>query len=417
MSSKKTEINEVFTPRSHVVNPQMYIARPNLEKELKRAVIGTLHAILTGESGGGKTWLFKHVAQTENWKIFYANAGNGARLKSLSETIASAIFDEDDKELKEYTQTIEARAQVWGIGGGAETERKYEFKSKDILLTAFKAARDKGGNQNVVVVIDNLEAIYTKSELMEELGNIILLLDDQDYAKYKIKLLIVGVPSDVVEYYQKLAYLETVANRIQELPQVVGLNTYQIQDFVQRGFIKCLEFDLTKTQLFEMAAHIETVTLGIAQRLHEYCEILAYNIQDSGWKYDSGLLDISDHRFMIRCLKKSYAVVDCYMNDRRTKTGRRNQVIYALGKVKPTEFDVKEVEDVVRKEFPLSTDKTTLAVGQMLADLAKGEKPLLRKGTKSAFYRFADPRYLMCIRVMVKRTPGTDRIFKATFKR
>lgn len=51
MSAPKLEINEVFTPRSHVVNPAMYINRPNLEKELERAVNGGLHSILTGENG------------------------------------------------------------------------------------------------------------------------------------------------------------------------------------------------------------------------------------------------------------------------------------------------------------------------------------------------------------------------------
>jgi hypothetical protein len=57
MSTPKPKINQVFTPRKAIVNPAMYIPRPQLEKELKRAIEGSLHSILTGESGSGKSWL------------------------------------------------------------------------------------------------------------------------------------------------------------------------------------------------------------------------------------------------------------------------------------------------------------------------------------------------------------------------
>lgn len=417
MSVIKPKITEVFTPRSAMVNPAMYIDRPMHQKDLKRAIEGSLHAILCGESGGGKSWLYRHVSLQEGWETFYANAGNAARYKTLTGAIANASFIEGEKEWTEYTQTLAAEVGAFGTGGSTETERKYEVKSKESLLKAFKTAREKAGKKVAVVVIDNLEAIFSKPELMEELGNIILLLDDPDYAKYQIKLLIVGVPAEVVEYYQGIENLEPVANRIKEIPPVTAMNWGQIEEFVRRGFVGQLKVSLASDQVKEIAKHVEHVTLGIAQRLHEYCEILAYNIQDSGWKYDSGLLEHANEKFLSSCLKKAYAVVDGCMNERKTKTGRRNQVIYALGKVKNSEFDLNEVEELVRKEFPVSTAKTALAIGQMMADLASGSAPLLRRTTKVASYRFADPRYLMCIRVMLGKSQNDEKILKATWRR
>lgn len=93
---------------------------------------------------------------------------------------------------------------------------------------------------------------------------------------------------------------------------------------------------LSTAQIREIALHLDDVTLGIPQRLHEYCELLAYHIEDSEWKYDPSLLDITDHRFLRSALKRAYTVVNGCMNGRKTKTGRRNQVLFALGKIKST---------------------------------------------------------------------------------
>lgn len=304
-----------------------------------------------------------------------------------------------------------------GIGGGTEAGRKYEVKTKEILLKAFKVAREKAGAKIALLVIDNLEAIFGKSELMEELGNIILLLDDPDYAQYRIKILLVGVPAEVVEYYQRIENLETVSNRLKEIPSVTGMNWGQIDEFVRRGFIGQLKVKLTAEQTNLIARHVEHVTLGIAQRLHEYCELLGYNIQDSEWVFDPSLLKSADEKFLETCLKKAYAVVDGSMNERKTKAGRRNQVLFALGKINVTEFDVAEVERLVRREFPVSTNNTALAVGQMLTDLTTEDAPLLRRASKGANFRFADPRYLMCLRVMLRKSPDGEKVLKATFRR
>ncbi len=417
MSITRPKISVVFTPRSAIVNPAMYIDRPAHQRDLKRAVEGSLHAILCGESGGGKSWLYRHVAQVEDWTTFYANAGNAARQKTLTGTIALAIHDEGDREWIEYTQKLDSKLGAFGIGAGTEAGRKYEVKTKEMLLKAFKAAREKAGSGIAVLVIDNLEAIFGKPDLMEELGNIVLLLDDPDYAIHKIKILLVGVPAEVVEYYQRIDNLETVSNRLQEIPAVTGMNWGQIDDFVRRGFVGQLKVKLAAEEVTLIAKHVENVTLGIAQRLHEYCEILAYNIQDSEWLFDRSLLQSADQKFLATCLKKAYAVVDSSMNERKTKAGRRNQVLFALGNIKITEFDVPVVERIVRAEFPASTKDTTLAVGQMLSDLATGDAPLLRRASKGANFRFADPRYLMCIRVMLRKSPDGEKVLKRTFRR
>ena len=396
----------------------MYIQRPRHERDLKRAVGGSLHPILSGESGSGKSWLYKHVAQTEGWRTYYANAGNAARYKSLTNVIELAVREHGEREVTEFSQELGAEAKIVGLGGSGKAGRKYEVKKRETLLEAFKAARGKAGDCRTILVIDNFEAIFSKPELMEELGNIILLVDDPDYAKHDIKILIVGVPSDVIEYYQRLPNLEPVTNRLTELPPLFSLKLGgQIEDFVKRGFVGHLNISLSQSQIREIALHLDDVTLGIPQRLHEYCEILGHYIEDSDWSYDRSLLDDADDRFLQSSLRKAYTVINGCMNARKSKTGRRNQVLYALGKIKATEFDVRGVEAMVRTEFPASTSNTALAVGQMIAELSHGDAPLLRRAPKGVNYRFADPRYLMCIRAMLFKSALDEKVTKRTLRR
>ena len=94
-----------------------------------------------------------------------------------------------------------------------------------------------------------------------------------------------------------------------------------------------------------------------------------------------------------------------------------NQVLFALGKIRVTEFDTTDVERLVRSEFPESTYATTLAVGQTLVDLTAGEPPLLRRLSKGSNFRFADPRYLMCIRVMLQKSQSGEKVLKKTLRR
>jgi predicted GTPase len=56
---------EVFTPRSSDVNRRSYVPRPELEEELTEGLTESQHLIIFGESGNGKSWLYKKVFETE----------------------------------------------------------------------------------------------------------------------------------------------------------------------------------------------------------------------------------------------------------------------------------------------------------------------------------------------------------------
>src|ERR1035437_1698574 len=236
MSSSKIPINHVFTPRSHEVNSEMYISRPHHEKELKRAITGSKHAIVSGVSGTGKSWLCKKVAKDQKWNTKFANCANASRLGTITTEIINVLVPEGNQTQIGYSQSIAGEIGIPGIKGGATTNRSYNVSAMDDLEKAFRIARSNAGSSILVVVLDNLESIFSSKKLMQELGNILLLLDDQRYAVYRIKFLLVGIPSEIREYYHSLPNMEPVSNRLTEVPPLRSLSATQVKEFVNKGF-------------------------------------------------------------------------------------------------------------------------------------------------------------------------------------
>ena len=167
----------------------------------------------------------------------------------------------------------------------------------------------------------------------------------------------------------------------------------------------------------EIADHVWDITLGTAQRVHEYCEILAYAIEDNGWRYDTDLLKRADKYWLIQGLRHSYQVVESRLNSRETTVSRRNQVIYCILKIKVHQFDSNIIDNQLRKEFPDSIPKTNMGIGAILSELTKGDTPLLNKNYKLNNFSIRDSRYLMCIRLMLYKNPVTQKVVKTNFER
>lgn len=393
-------INAVFTPRGAVINRTVYVERPELEKELSRALAGTLHAVVFGESGNGKSWLYKKVIDDLQWYSIMANCANAARFGSITQAIVNAAKEAGEANLDGYTETKGANI----AGAKLEHQNKYTVESGEPLLTAFAKISQRAHGQPAILILDNLEQIFASPRLMEELGNIITLLDDDRYARYKIKILIVGVPAGVIDYFSKITNLHTVANRLHEISEVGSLSEEQVKALVTKGLRDQLKIQIDDFDFENWQDHIYAVTLGVAQRVHEYCEQLAHIVEEADWKGALNQIDRADISWLRIGLKESYGVVEALMNERETKAGRRNQVLYALGRMNARTFTPARVEDILRNHFPKSTDGITLAVAQILAELAERENSIVRRTAKGDAFQFTDPRFAMAIRVMLKKS-------------
>lgn len=256
-----------------------------------------------------------------------------------------------------------------------------------------------------------METAFT-DPLLKELADLITLCDDERYSKYKVKILIVGVPSGVKEYFYKTPHHATVANRLVELPEVTRLEKAECDALVSRGFTEKLKYKIDDIQ--SLLQHVGWITDRAPQVVHEYCLELAFLCEDSH-RITFTSISQADDDWLKKSQYYAYSVVESHMNERDTKAGRRNQTIFALSLCEGEQFKASEVEDLVRQEFPESTVGTVLNLPQMLSQLSKGERPLVRRSPKGDAFAFTDPRYRMVLRAMLKK--NEERVEKRPISR
>jgi len=417
MFAKRPDINEVFTPRREDVNHKTYVKRLDYENDLKRALNGSLHPILFGYSGTGKSWLFKKVLGELNAKWEVVSCSNARSLGSLTDEINRVLDPHPKKELSSISTEISAEASTVIAKGGGKSTRKYDMVSaRDPLLTSLERFRKRTGRSTAVLVLDNLEFILDSRKLLDELANLIILLsDDNRYTIYKIKLLIVGIPSNILDYFALEKHLEPIANRLQELRELRGFTLAQVGQFAEIGLVDLLKIKIEPRVLLGLKKHIYRVTLGIPQMVHEYCQRLAYELQDNQWKCETILQDNADLNWLRMGLRQSYTIVDSLVNKRESQVGRRNQVLYALCLTSSPSVDAKHIETILRQEFPLSTKGKRLGVSRILTQLSQANPTLLRPARRGAGLEFTDPRCRMCLRLVLKKDPQTEKVLKLCF--
>ena len=119
-----TSPDEVFTPRSAEVS-SLYIPRPELELELQEALSETQHIVIFGESGNGKSWLYKKEFEKEMVYYEVINLVQASRLGSLND----AFLDKVDRleERREQGYDIETGAKFAPGHVGVERSKKWSY--------------------------------------------------------------------------------------------------------------------------------------------------------------------------------------------------------------------------------------------------------------------------------------------------
>jgi len=393
----------------------MYVRRPAAEKALLRSVRKNTHSILFGASGNGKSWLYKKVLAEVGIPFRIANCANASRQRSITQEICSVLVDDGASKKTGYTETKNAGVSAYFASGSVEHSGNYDTKSSESLLHAFEQYSKKHNGEKILV-LDNFERIFSSEELMSELADLIILLDDQRYAQHSVTMLIVGTPTDVLDYFGRLPNFESVANRLEELPEVGGLTPSQVNEIISSGF-NDLGISYIDGHLDHVVEHIYKITLGIAQRVHEYGEVLAYVVEDNDWTLRPEQMDVADKKWLDQSLRQCYAAVESHLNSRETEVARRNQAIYVIGnRITSHSFNSGDIDVKIQKEFPSTVPNTHMGIGTILAGLASGASPLVRILPNSKEYTICDPRYLMCIRAMLYKESQTQKVKKKKFR-
>ncbi|QYJ06405.1 AAA family ATPase [Qipengyuania flava] len=398
MFGKRLTPRDVFTPRAHELNQRTYARRDELETALKDAMLGHKYIIVHGESGNGKTWLYKKVFEELSTPCTVINLAKLITEKSLNAVISSKLGELGYEEQTSQTQELDAGAKPGGIG--ANYKHKYTYEGRQIgaieaLALHLKKLHGKPG----VVVLDNFEQIISKDNYVEEIAALIISADEDVIASTGIKFLIVGTPTNIMEMLSKVSDASTIANRFVEIPEVARLGLAESRYIMSQGFEKHLDttFIIDKNKLYR---EISYKTDGIAQQVQELCLQIAINASKEGGKITEKTLIQSEKQWLNATLSADRNAVIGHMNSQETKVGRKDQTIYCLGHMPKEEFKLTDVENEVRRTFSVPHTKS-LNIPQILADFQKGSHPIIRKSPRNSHYSFRSPKYKMVIRSML----------------
>ena len=228
LTSRKN-ITEVFTPRLSEVNSAMYVNRPVLEKLLQRAIKRNSHTLIFGESGNGKSWLYKKVLDEVKTPYVVANCANASRLGSLTKEICNTIIEPGTVKKLGFSEEKAVEIGAYFAKGGLKHIGNYEMASDEPLLEAFKLF-NYAVPKKKILVLDNRESIFDSPLLMTELADIVILLDDSRYSSCNINLMIVGIPNGVLQYFRETKSAESVAT---ELLRLIKFQGWALPKFIQ----------------------------------------------------------------------------------------------------------------------------------------------------------------------------------------
>lgn len=403
MSTARSKPNEVFTPRNREVNPDMYVTRKDLERKLRRAVAGSQHIIVFGDSGSGKTWLYKKYFD-ENEILFITVDLSVAVSGGISEALADAL---PSSEWEPVRRTVkgEAGAKVFVAKAGGSYETEYKKKEIDPLEAVLRELRDKEAKARFIV-FDNFEQISRNRALLEEIASLVIRLDNARFAQQGVRFLFVGVVADMKEMIASYDHADTVSNRVAEIPEVEQLSESEAASLIERGLFEKLKIE-TAIEKSDLIARVSFLSDRNAQQLHELAYEIACEAEENNWLIDAEGLKRAEEDWVETSLSIYRAQIESRMNKRDTKIQRRNQVLFCLGVSNSDRIKAADIDSQVRELFPDSVSASQLGIDQILSSLADGINPILLRNPNEPTYRLAHPKLRPAIRVRLEQfAPG-----------
>ena len=215
--------NEVFTPRARDISQRTYVDRPKLESRLKDALGGQKYVIIHGESGNGKTWLYKKVLKQLRIPFHVVSLGNASSAGSLE-----ALFEQKLGEIGHQLATgkkteLEGGAKPLGIGVTFKESTEYKSWAPSAFARLLQEISFTANGGKGVLVLDNFEQIVDNEKLVKDISGLIISADEQSIADYNVKVLIVGTPNNIRHMISKLSNAYTISNRLVEVPEVARM--------------------------------------------------------------------------------------------------------------------------------------------------------------------------------------------------
>ena len=154
----------------------MYTQRDVLEQDFEAKLRRKgHHIVLYGESGCGKTWLYNKFFAQNGVTFKVVNLADASRNGKIAPELLRAVIGEGTPTLTGYSEKKAAELSTIVAKGSLDHTNTFAVPAQDPLRAAIRIFRQQAGSGHAFIVLDNLERIFGKPHLMDELADYILL--------------------------------------------------------------------------------------------------------------------------------------------------------------------------------------------------------------------------------------------------
>lgn len=395
---------EVFTPRSAKVNASMYVERPQYQKELRNAIRSGQSVIVYGDSGCGKSWLYKKVFLDDNH--FYATLDlNECKDEDDIDLLALELVEKGVDwilEEKSHSGTAGVMPQDIGLQGTKSGKYRRGVISPIEQLCSLMCARARP--RRPILVFENMEHCLDNQNVVNKLQSLVLTLDDVESERSKVQLCFVGVPDDMKKILSDNNKYQTIANRIFEMPEVQRMTKDEARSIVHNGFVEELEVAVDSSFDY-CVSQIMHVSYRIPQYIHEICLQVAYAIEDSGlYEIKPAVVADGISNWVRTNARQSREDIEKIFNHRAYGEDLRALVVYAISVLDEVNFSSSDVENQLVNDFPdFARKRRRLSASKVLNNLCKGDTRLLKVDSVSGKYRVANPKLRSVMRMSFEK--------------
>lgn len=408
---RRQDPHTVFTPRSGEVNEKMFVPRKELESALANALRGTKHILIHGQSGCGKSWLYKHRLSADGFRHLVAYMDNACRLGGLDAELRNLVERTGVARKRGYEEEKKAELGVVVKGKLGHTA-KFEIGQKEPFEECLVALRNDAGSAPAFLVFENCESFSDYPDVRAAVTQCLLLLDAQHYAGYDVRLILVGVPKEIEKYFSAQGLnLATVVNRLTEIPEVGSLLPDEMECLVHRGLIEYLGLDVDYEEY--VMECIGFITSRIPQYVQELClEIALCASAEQSNRVTKEMLATA----VCRWAQQSFSAIMPGVEEQMecdARTDMLSQVAYVVSRLDKEEFTANDVVEHFGLHPPQDTQMSPHRITQALEKMASGPTPLIQKRSAvRGSYGFVLPQYRLCIRAFYDLDEGSGRVFK-----
>ena len=376
----------------------MYVNRPDHEAALRRGIRTGYNIVVHGDSGCGKSWLYKKVFKDEGvfFKVVdFSTAGDADEVDIL---LLEAVTEYMQWVESSKTNERDIEFKPANMGGKYKEQTVFAKLEASPFARLLSAIRHQAGkSKKSFLVFENLEYILDKEDVVKKIQTMLLALDDPNSAKFDVKICLVGVPSEIKEVLSDGNKYQTISNRVYEVPEVDRLSRTAVNLLVVRGLEQELEYTIeSKTYCYSKIAF---VTYRIPQYVHDVCLHVAMRAEETLNQVNPEVIDLALRDWIMSNSRQSIEFVRRWIMGDRAPNRTRAKIIYTISRLEEHFFSAEDITEELKKQFPKSMSGKRVQTLAALRKMSEGEERILKCDADRRLFRVATPQIRSSLRI------------------